>query len=181
MNWRHNAGRAFAVGLVMSTVCGAAPAGKLVTIDFDGLKGADGTPFATYSQHGFKVTARKTNQWLNGQNNGDPAPCIYFFTSSPPASASVYVTHGGAMFSFTSIALYSSITTIPYAFRGTRNGMTVFAVKGTVPNTFGAFATVANRRPNVMIDKLEVTLTDPPDGYDNPVGLDNIALLYQGQ
>jgi hypothetical protein len=59
--------------------------------------------------------------------------------------------------------------------------MTVFAVKGTVPNTFGAFATVANRRPNVMIDKLEVTLTDPPDGYDNPVGLDNIALLYQGQ
>src|SRR5205807_2150027 len=87
---------------------------------------------------------------------------------------------GGPAFRFGSIDLYSSITTIPYVFTGLRSSNVVFTETGTVPNTFGNFATVLNPRAGAEINALLITLSNPATPScpicSNPVGLDNIVV-----
>jgi hypothetical protein len=165
-----------AVGAEVDTRAGAeAYPAKAIVVDFNGLGGANGSPFGHYREHGFHVLASKAGSWLVGQNYGDPAPFIYFISpANNKAKAAIRVTRTGNAFSFKSIALYSSITDIPYVFRGFNKGVLVFTQHGTVPNTFGDFATVDSKHRKAGIDTLEVTLTNPAAG-GNPVGLDNIA------
>jgi hypothetical protein len=103
----------------------------------------------------------------------DPGPA--------PTFGEVIVENGGALFTFESIDLYSSITPIPYQIVGVRGGVTVFTLTGTVPNTFGAFATVRNSATSVTIDTLHVRLTNPGNVCcSNPVGFDNLVVLRGG-
>lgn len=146
----------------------------VVTIDFAGLAGANGSAFASYKEHGFRVLPAKTSAWLVGQNYGDPPPYIYVEPPAGPVRSTIRITGNGAAFTFKSVDVYSSITPIPYVFRGTLKGVVVFAVRGTVPNTFGNFATAKNRRPSAMIDALEISITDPDS--ENAMGLDTIRL-----
>jgi hypothetical protein len=61
---------------------------------------------------------------------------------------------------------------------GLRNGVAVFTVSGTVPNTFGNFATVSNPQPTAIIDTLRIRVTNPATACcSNPVGVDNIGLV----
>jgi hypothetical protein len=149
-----------------------------ITIDFNGISGADGSPFTSYMEFGFTVTAALTNGWLVGQSFGNPPPYIYFVAQPNQfLTETIAVTDGGAKFSFSQIDLYSSITTIPYTFTGFLGQNQVFTTSGIVPNTFGNFATVMNPFSTVQIDTLDVTLTDAaPLCCSNPMGLDNIVL-----
>jgi hypothetical protein len=167
------------VGCFISTAVGA------TTIDFNGLVGNNNcgngftgcAPFTSYTESGFTVAPLSGN-WLVGDRFGNPPPFIVF-TNPPSTTASIAVTDAGAPFSFSSIDLYSSITPIPYTFTGLLNGNMVFTTSGTVPNTFGNFASVSNSHGTDVIDTLQVTLSNPP-GLPNPVGLDNIVVSASG-
>jgi hypothetical protein len=141
-------------------ILGHAASASNITIDFNGISGSDGSPFTSYMESGFTVSA-VTNQWLVAQSGGNPGPFIYFLAQpSDVITAAIEVTDGGMPFKFDSIDLYSSITPIPYTFVGLLNNNVVFTVSGTVPNTFGNFATVLNPDANFTIDTLEVSLTN---------------------
>lgn len=162
---------ALGAGCLVST---AAPA---TTIGFGGL--AAGTPFTGYTQDGFTV-APVSGVWsVNGY--GAPGPSIVFVDNQGVGgqASSVAVTRAGEVFTFGAIDLYSSVTPIPYTLLGTLGGRTVFSASGTVPNTFGNFATVPSNDAIAAIDRLEVTLTTVrlvPAVGSNPYGIDNIVV-----
>jgi hypothetical protein len=88
------------------------------------------------------------------------------------------VTSSGSTFRFESVDVYSSVTAIPHEIIGLRNGAPVFSVTGTVPNTFGNFATITNPNLTAVIDTLLIRLSNPATPCcSNPVGLDNIVLV----
>jgi hypothetical protein len=163
-----------AVVILLVSVLSHVALASNITIDFNGLSGANGSPFTNYTEYGFMVSA-VSNNWLVGQNYGNPAPFIYFTTETMETIA---VTDGGALFAFSSIDLYASLTKIPYTFTGFLDGNQVFTVSGEVPNTFGNFMTVMNPYSTDSIDTLDVTLTNP--SQSNPMGLDNIVVMSQG-
>jgi hypothetical protein len=133
-------------------------------------------PFTTYTESGFSVSA-VSGSWETSTTFGNPAPFILFTraASEPTIGAQIDVTASGAPFRFSSIDLYSSLTTIPYLVTGLRDSSLVFTLAGTVPNTFGSFATV-NSSSTQIIDTLRITLSNPATPCcSNPVGLDNIV------
>ena len=151
-----------------------------VTIGFDALASVPNrSAFTTYTESGFSLEGT-VGGWVALNTYGNPLPFIQFTRDPNPAPTfgEVIVTRGGAPFTFESIDLYSSITTIPYQIVGVRGGATVFTLTGTVPNTFGGFATVRNSGPAVAVDTLHVRLTNPGTVCcSNPVGFDNLVLL----
>jgi hypothetical protein len=86
----------------------------------------------------------------------------------------IQVTSSGLPFTFGSVDLYSSLTPIPYAITRYLDTEHVFSLQGTLPNTFGNFATLANLQANALIDRLTITLTNSVG--TNPMGLDNIVV-----
>jgi large repetitive protein len=150
-----------------------------VTITFDGLSGvASGSPVTTYAESNFTVTPTAA-QWVALTTFGNPAPFIQFTRTAAQAAITGEVTidAGGATFEFESVDLYSSITMIPYQIIGVRHGAPMFAVSGTVPNTFGQFATVSNPHTTTRVDTLIIRVTNPATACcSNPVGIDNIAV-----
>ncbi len=165
-----------AAAMLVEAAVPRALAGKAAIIDFKGLKGGDGAAFTSYHEHGYKVTARKPNTWLQSESFGDPAPYIYFVSNGGTVTDAIIVRKGGAAFSFASLDVYSSTTDIPYIFQGSLKGTKVFTVRGTVGNTFGNFAPVANPHANAAIDTLLITLTNPGGAGANPMGLDNVSV-----
>lgn len=160
---------ALGVGCLVST---AVPA---TTIGFGGL--AAGTSFTGYTQDGFTV-APVSGVWSVNEY-GAPGPSIVFVDSQGVGEQafSVTVTRAGEAFTFGAIDLYSSVTPIPYTFLGTLSERTVFSASGTVPNTFGNFATVLSTDAKADIDRLEVTLTTVRILVSsNPYGIDNIVV-----
>jgi hypothetical protein len=159
--------------------CLIATISRATTIDFNGLPGADGSPFTGYTQAGFAVAPLSSN-WLVGQNFGNPPPFIFFehpAVANTTTTAAIRITDAGATFSFSAIDIYSSVTPVPYIFVGSLSGTTVFTTAGTVPLPFGNFITVSNPNGADLIDALEVTLstfTQFPVG--NRVGVDNIVV-----
>jgi hypothetical protein len=166
------AGGSLSPGVSLGT--GGAP-GRVVTCTFSGLL-VDEATLSSYTESGITVVA-SDGGWQARTSFGKPAPSILFIT---PAGGSetgqVEVTAGGAAFSFVSVDLYSSMTTIPYVFTGLMGSAKVFSVSGTVPNTFGAFATVANPNAGDLIDTLVIELTNGAACCENPMGLDNVRL-----
>src|SRR5438128_2915466 len=124
-----------------------------VTIGFNDLTG-NGSAFTSYTESGFRVSSA-SGSWTVKTSFGHPAPFISFNRSAGQGTISAEImvkaegpasAVGGPAFRFGSIDLYSSITTIPYVFTGLRSSNVVFTETGTVPNTFGNFATVLNPR-----------------------------------
>jgi hypothetical protein len=147
-------------------------------ISFDGLK-TDGSAFRTYTEGRFTVSST-VGDWMVKTTYGRPAPFIEFFSPSGPAtSAEVQVTANGSTFRFSSVDLYSSITSIPFEISGFRSGTLAFRLSGTQGNTFGNFATISNHDPDAPIDTLFVRLSNPAACCPNPVGLDNIRVSLQ--
>ena len=133
-------------------------------------------PFTTYTESGFSVSA-VSGSWEGFTSFGNPAPFILFTRAAgePTISAQIEVRASGAPFTFSSMDLYSSLTTIPYLVTGLRDSSPVFTVAGIVPNTFGSFATV-NSNSTQIIDTLRIALSNPATPCcSNPVGLDNIV------
>lgn len=153
------------------------------TIAFDGLTG-DGSPVTEYDESGFNVSSNSGN-WKVMAEYGKPAPAIVFMreASEPESQGEIEVTDaGGAIFRFTSVDLYSSITPIPYTIKGYRDSELVFTMSDTVPNTYGNFAVVANPDAAALIDRLTISLSNPETPCcSNPVGIDNIRFNQAAQ
>jgi len=155
--------RSSAIGiLALILALGTLPAHGAV-IGFDDVVGPDGTQFTPYTEDGFTVTP-DNDRWIIGRGYGNPAPFVYFLReqSEGEVVSGLSVTAGGSDFTFGSAVLdgvdvYSSITRIPFRIRGSRDSATFFDLEGTVPNTFGNFATIVPpvsvltvvRRPSV--------------------------------
>lgn len=152
------------VGVLMAGLGASVQAQGLTTVGFDTLPSG---AFSSYTEDGFLVTAATPNWRYLAY--GAPAHSIVFSNTS----GAIAVSRPGATFQFSSIGLYASVTSIPYAIRGFLGGQQVFELVGTNPNTLGNFATIASPSA-AFIDQLTVTLTNPsPTG--NPMGLDNIT------
>jgi hypothetical protein len=140
-------------------------------IGFGGLT-TDKAAVSTYSESGFTVTL-PSGSWQSRATYGNPLPFIQFFAQpNVPTNGEARVAFGAPTY-FKSVDLYSSTTPIPYVITGVRSGATVFALSGTVGNTYGNFRTISN--PNqTLVDALTIVLTNVST-VQNPMGLDNIA------
>ena len=132
----------------------------------------------TVTECGFVITASQAD-WISFANFGNPAPSMVF-SASNATTGEIRVTAGGRSFHFRSADLYSSTTPIPHVIVGSRNSVTQFTVEGTVPNTFGRFATVTNSQAGALIDTLSIRITNPVSSTccSNPVGVDNISVTF---
>lgn len=146
------------------------------TVDFTGL--SNGAAFTSVTVSGFTTTATSAGWSVSGY--GVPSPSIQFqVAAGASATNSVQVTHGGALFRLGSVDLYSSTTSIPYVFTGSRNGVTVFTQSGNAGQTSGNFVTRTNPHPldTTAIDTLDISLTNTAfPCCANPMGLDNIVV-----
>lgn len=161
---------ALAIATVATTAQGA-------LIGFDDI-GANGTEFTPYVEDGFTVTPG-SSRWINVRTYGAPAPSAQFNRNreEPEVSSGLFVTAGGADFTFSSVDLYSSLTPIPYRVLGYQDDAVVLDFSATVPNTFGAFRTVLNEQSGLLLDRLYIRLTNPFLALGgNPVGMDNIIV-----
>lgn len=150
-----------------------------VTITFANA-GANRSPFVSHTEFGFIVVPTSAS-WIVLTTYGNPAPFIQFESrAGQETTGEVSITAAaGVTFTFDAVDLYSSTTPIPYVFVGLLNSATVFTATGTVPNTFGRFATVSNPYPTAIIDTLLIRLSNPAAPCcSNPVGLDNIVLSF---
>jgi hypothetical protein len=161
--------RRIVLSAFLMLAAGSAPAAAAV-IGFDSLTAAG--PFTATSEAGFSVVA-VSGSWVVSTGFGHPAPFIEFINPVPgPTTAEIMVTFGASPFTFASVELYSSVSTIPYVFTGLLRGSPVFTATGVVPNTFGNFATVTG--PGLPIDTLRISLTNM--FQSNPMGLDNLVV-----
>ena len=165
----------FRCSLVLGGVLGtallvtqAAPAGVIT------FQQVPNGPLSTYTEAGF-TASMLSGSWAPRSDYGNPAPFIQFPSQDIQATiGAIQVTSGGSPFTFGSVDLYSSVTAIPYAITGYLNTAQLFSLQGTIPSTFGAFATLANPQANVLIDRLTITLSNPVG--TNPMGLDNVVV-----
>jgi len=151
-----------------------APVFATHTIQFTDV-GPDGVAVTTYTEAGFTISAAAAS-WV-AYNYGNPGPSVIFYTPqgvSTTGEVSIRTADGLPLFRFTSVDLYSSLTTIPYTITGTLQGHTMFTEAGTLGHTFGNFAQVASTHSHIPIDTLVIRLTN--DTAPNPMGLDNIVL-----
>lgn len=148
-------------------------------ITFDGI-GDNGEPFTFYTEDGFMVFPAGGEPWVNNTVYGKPAPSVIFSRQrgDPELWAGIFIrAEDISDFTFSAVDLYSSVTPIPYRFIGYDEGMPVFDVSATMPNTFGQFLTALNTASDVLIDLLYIELVNPfiPIG-GNPVGFDNVVV-----
>ena len=150
-------------------------------ISFTGA-GPHGSNVVSYTEAGFTVNVQAAS-WTVLGTYGNPLPSIQFAAvpTEPFTVGQLQVTAGGALFTFTSVDLYSSVTTIPYSVSGLLNGVPQFIHNGTVPPTSGRFATVSGPTVNIPIDTLIIGISNVPPPTcatcaTNPMGVDNIAV-----
>ena len=147
------------------------------TITFSSLSG-NASPFAAIVESGFTISPR-SGAWEALTTYGHPAPCVVFrrLPSSSDVAAEIEVRADGELFTFRAVELYSSITKIPYVITGRIDAVEVLSLSGTVPNTFGYFATVVNPNAPALMDTLVIRVVNPATPCcSNPAGLDNISL-----
>ena len=175
------------MGCVLAAACSGPPTSPsdpvlvagMTTIGFNSAAD-NGSNFAIHRESGY-VVQPLDGPWVVVTTFGHPAPFIQFTrTASTDTVGEVQVFADGAGFRFSAVDLYSSITPIPYVFEGYLREQRVFRVAGTVPNTFGNFATVRNPNGENLLTTLLIRLTNPSPCIigtcPNPVGLDNIVV-----
>jgi hypothetical protein len=159
------------LGGVLGTALLATQAASASAITFQQVPNG---PLSTYTEAGFTASIL-SGSWSARFDYGNPAPFIQFPSQDIQATiGAIQVTSGGSPFTFGSVDLYSSLTPIPYEIVGSLNSTQVFSLQGTIPNTFGNFATLSNPQANVLIDRLTINLTNPVG--NNPMGLDNVVV-----
>jgi hypothetical protein len=140
-------------------------------IEFDGLTGANGDPFTSYTEDGFTVDAT-AGDWFEAQVFGNPVPSIFAGPIGSPSLSTIDVTeNGGGDFTFASVDFSSNNGTSAYSIEGLLNGVPVFLLTGTTGGFPGPWNTV-NDGGTTTIDELVITLN--PTGGPTSMNLDNI-------
>jgi hypothetical protein len=143
------------------------------TITFSGLVGANGAPFATYTESGFSVSPT-LGQWFEGHLFGNPVPSIFAGPlSGGPSNDAVTVTEGGQRFTFSQLDLATANANTNYTFTGTLLGALVFNVNDIVspPQVFN---TVLSGVSADVIDSLVITANIQAGGTST--NIDNIVV-----
>lgn len=166
--------------LLVCAVAAISFSAQAAVIGFDDI-GENGTPFTFYTEDGFMVFPAGGADWVNNTVYGAPAPSVIFNRKrgEPEIWAGAFVRAEETLpFTFSAVDLYSSVTPIPYRFIGYKDGMPVFDVSNTMPNTFGRFETAFNPDyATILIDLLYIELVNPFVACcSNPVGFDNIVV-----
>ena len=164
-----------AAGCTGSSTAPSSPPSGTTTIAFSSIT-ADGAPVTIYTENGYSLST--SGDWQGKTTFGNPPPFIEFVT--PAATMKVAMVQVFANthepFTFRSVDVYSSITTVPYVISGVRDFSVVFMVSDTLPNTFGNFRTVLSTHPNDAVDTLTIQLTNPVTCCANTIGIDNIVV-----
>lgn len=140
------------------------------TITFNGLVGANGDPFAAYSEVGFNVNVF-SGTWVEAHNFGNPVPDIF----SSSASASVNVTkQGGGTFDFLGVDL-GNANTLPglnFLIEGRLSNVVLFSQTGTLP-ALAQFNSILSLNSATAIDSLRITMNI---GQTTSYNIDNISV-----
>lgn len=158
----------------LAVTVGSPPPGTAV-VTFNALT-PNGPAFVSHTESGLTVET-VSGPWRSG-----PALISQNPNNLLPLDSVLKVTAAAnAAFRLASARLYSSVTPIPYVIRGVRNNVTVYSAAGTVPNTFGNYATVPNPHADIAVDAVFITVTNPaspvcPTCAGNPVGIDDIVV-----
>jgi hypothetical protein len=155
---------------------GLAPSANY-TIGFSSLR-ENRAAVTMYVESGFTISPVSA-PWVAITTYGNPLPSLQFFASGGTVTGELQVTADGAPFWLRSVDLYSSVTRIPYVIEGILSGEAMFVQLAELGNTFGNFVRVANSRPDLPVDRLNIRLSNPvPPGLNasNPMGVDNIIL-----
>lgn len=166
--------------LLVCAVAAISFSAQAAVIGFDDI-GENGVPFTFHTEDGFMVFPAGGADWVNNTVYGAPAPSVIFSRKrgEPEIWAGAFVRAEETLpFTFSAVDLYSSLTPIPYRFIGYKDGMLVFDVSNTMPNTFGSFKTAFNPDyASSLIDLLYIELVNPFVACcSNPVGFDNIVV-----
>ena len=135
------------------------------SIDFNGLGGANASPFSTYTEGGFTVT-NIGGAWAVVQTFGNPAPDVACDGCNP---GTLQITNGGT-FTFSSVDLGEDVITVGstmtfgYSLTGFLDGNQLFSLSGIYPypDVFDTLHSGADS--TVVIDTLDITLTAPNNG-----------------
>jgi hypothetical protein len=167
-----------ALSALSLTLVVGTPTVQGAVIGFDDVVGIHGAPFTAYVEDGFTITPA-SSLWTINRNYGNPAPFVQYMrqATEPELVSGLFIDVGGGDFTFGSVDVYSSVTPIPYRIRGYQDTLVVFDLTGTVPNTFGAFATIFNPNAGDLLDTLYIQLVNLFVACcDNPMGIDNIVV-----
>jgi hypothetical protein len=146
------------------------------TITFNGLAGANGGPFTTYTESGFTVSPT-LGSWFQGQAFGNPVPSIF---AGPlfggPSIDAITVTDSVLPFTLSALDLATANANTAYTFTGTLLGAPVFIVNLTVSSPAGVFNTVSLPPPflTFVIDSLVITANIGAGGTST--NIDNIVV-----
>ena len=164
-----------ATGCTGSSTAPSSPPSGTTTIAFSSIT-ADGAAVTIYAENGYSLST--SGDWQGKTTFGNPPPFIEFVT--PAATMKVAMVQVFANthepFTFRSVDVYSSITTVSYVISGVRDFSVVFMISDTLPNTFGSFRTVLSTHPNDPVDTLTIQLTNPVTCCPNTIGIDNIVV-----
>ena len=147
------------------------------TIGFSALR-ENRAAVAMYTESGFVISPISA-QWVAITTYGNPLPSLQFFAAGGTVTGELQVIADGAPFWLRSLDFYSSVTRIPYVIEGFLSGEPMFTQLEVLGNTFGNFVRVANSRPDLPVDRLNIRLSNSlPPGLsgNNPMGVDNIIL-----
>jgi hypothetical protein len=161
-----------------------APFGPSSTIAFESIA-VGRAPYSGHSEKNFTIVPSDVSWYGSGPSLTHGNTIQFDTESGNTATGKVTITGDGRPFAFSSMSIYSSITQIPWSITGKRNGVVVYQSSATQPNTYGAYVTVNNDHPTTLIDRLELTVTNPltlatcpSPPCRNPVGLDTIVVSY---
>jgi len=148
-------------------------ASEATTITFNGLSGANGDPFTTYTEAGFNVNVF-SGTWFEAHNFGNPVPDIFSGVLSGD-SASVNVTRqGGGLFDFLGVDIGPGniLPGLSYLIEGRLSNVVQFSQSGTLPTVI-AFNSIPSADSSTAIDSLRITMTR---GQTLDYNIDNIQV-----
>lgn len=142
-------------------------------INFNGLTGANGSPFTSYTEDGFTVT-NSAGQYLVSANFGNPIPSLFSgsgdtgFAPAAEGTASVTITaNNGGAFTFSSADLSSSQFDGTFSFTGNLNGTAGFSQSGAIITDSGVFETYISTSPALDLTSLTITESGSDFNLDN--------------
>ena len=157
--------RQFGIAAILSVVSFAAHA---AVINFNGLAGANGAHFSSYTEDGFTVQ-KGAGQFLVGKVYGDPVPSLFSGYDDEnlggTTSASITITDGGGVFTFGGADLANDLGLGTFTFTGYDDGSLVYQQSGLILSA--AFADYASIAPGVDLTSLSITESGGDFNVDN--------------
>lgn len=164
--------------LVQATALAQLPPGNAVPIglSFSSLTGPNGAPYLGSTESGFSITPT-SGSWYQSTIYGSPSPSIFDGPVNSPGVATLQITDGAGLFSFSSLDFSSNNGDSSYDIQGFMGASLRFHETGTLAgvSTPFHFSTLLSGDPTVPIDGLLIEVIPGP-GVTS-LNLDNIMLV----